>query len=187
MQDNRSGSRRGYERKEARQLPCFFSSAGSLRRHSTAWAWQAIPILEHMVLEASRRQVTQRSVHSAHPGGCAWTAGSFAGTGGLPGAFGTISADGNVGLAEQFAHSGGGSAAWATTIALTATAITSEPQRMRASDNDRGNIVSPHPCAAMCDNTVSMLVKGSGMTNYSAFARTLWSLADIRCACLLVA
>jgi hypothetical protein len=118
------------EREQAPQFPYLFSSAGSVRRHSTAWAWQAIPILEHIVFPASRRQVTQRSVHSAHPGGCAWTAGSLAGRGGLAGAFGTVSADGNVGSAEQFAHGGGGSAARATTIVMTATAITSEPQRM---------------------------------------------------------
>jgi hypothetical protein len=85
-----------------------------------------------MVPAASRRQVTQRSVHSAHPGGCAWTAGSFAGTGGFAGAFGTISPDGNVGSAEQFAHGAGGSAARATTIALTATAMTSKLRQMRA-------------------------------------------------------
>jgi hypothetical protein len=126
------GSAAPRERKEAHQFPYLFSSAGSLRRHSTAWAWQAIPMLEHMVFAASRRQVTQRSVHSAHPGGCACTAGSFAGTGGFAGAFGTISPDGNVGSAEQFAQGSRGSAARATTIALAATATTSAPQRMRA-------------------------------------------------------
>jgi hypothetical protein len=112
----------------SRQFPCLFSCAGSLRRHSTAWAWQAIPILEHMVFPLSRRQVTQRSVHSAHPGGGAWTAGSLACTGGFAGALGTVSADGNVGSAERFAHDGGDSAARAAAIAMTATAITSDPQ-----------------------------------------------------------
>jgi len=93
---------------------------GSARTHSTAWGWQATPIFEHVIFPASRWQVTQRSVHSAHPGSCAWTAGSFGGTDGLAGASGTISADGNVCAAEQFAHGGGGSTARATTIMASA-------------------------------------------------------------------
>jgi hypothetical protein len=106
------------------QFPRFFSSAGSARMHSTAWGWQAAPILEHAIFPASRWQVTQRSVHSAHPRGCAWTAGEFGGTGDLAGVSGTISADGNVCSAEQFAHGGGASAARATTImASTMTAL----------------------------------------------------------------
>jgi hypothetical protein len=107
--------------KAACQFPRFFSSAGSARKHSTAWGWQAAPILEHAIFPASRWQVTQRSVHSAHPRGCAWTAGEFGGTGDLAGVSGTISADGNVCSAEQFAHSGGASAARATTIVANAT------------------------------------------------------------------
>jgi len=68
-------------------------------------------MFEHVIFPASRWQVTHRSVHSAHPGNCAWTAGSFGGTGDWAGASGTISADGNVCLAEQSAHGGGVSAA----------------------------------------------------------------------------
>jgi hypothetical protein len=109
--------------KKRRQFPRFFSSAGSVRTHSTAWGWQATPIFEHVIFPASRWQVTQRSVHSAHPRGCAWTAGSSAGTGDLAGASGTISADGNVCVAEQFAHGGGASAARATTIMANAMMV----------------------------------------------------------------
>ena len=68
-------------------------------------------MFEHVTFPASRWQVTQRSVHTAHPGSCAWTAGSFGGTGGLAGASGTMSADGNVCSAAQFPHGTGASAA----------------------------------------------------------------------------
>src|SRR5262249_6766836 len=102
--------------KGTRQFPRFFSSAGSARTHSTALGWQAMPIFEQLICPASRWQVTQRSVHSAHPGGCAWTAGFFGGTRDLAGASCTISADGNVCAAWQFAHGGGTSAAWAAAV-----------------------------------------------------------------------
>jgi hypothetical protein len=109
----------------ARQFCCFFSSAGSLRTHSTPWGWQATPIFEHVIFPASRRQVTQRSVHAAQPGGRAWTAGLFGGT--EAGRSGTISADGNVRSAAQFAHGAGASAAPVATIMaspMTALAMT---------------------------------------------------------------
>jgi hypothetical protein len=115
------------------QLPGFFSSTGSLRTHSTTWGWQAIPMFEQAIFPPSRWQVTQRSVHAAHPGGCAWTAGSFGGMGDFAGASGTISADGKVCSAGQFAHIGGGSAARATrVIIMTATTITSGPRQAQA-------------------------------------------------------
>src|SRR5262249_50347207 len=100
----------------ARQFPCFFSSTGSLRTHSTAWGWQAIPMFEHEILPSSRWHTTQRSVHTAQPGRCAWTAGSFGGTEGLAGASGTISADGNVCSVAQSTHGVGVSAAPAATM-----------------------------------------------------------------------
>jgi len=131
-----------------RQFPRFFSSAGSARMHSTAWGWQAAPILEHVIFPASRWQVTQRSVHSAHPRGCAWTAGEFGGKGDLAGASGTISADGNVCSAAQFAHGNGASAARATSVAITAATSTNAPPqvRVRRADNESGiMIVSSHP------------------------------------------
>src|SRR6266446_7520862 len=105
-------------------------------------------MLEHVILPASRRQVTQRSVHSTHPGSCACTAGSLGGTGDLEGASGTISADGNVCSAAQFAHGGGASAAWATSAAVTAATSTNAPPKVRArrADNESGiMIVSSHP------------------------------------------
>jgi hypothetical protein len=103
-------------------------------------------MLEHVILPASRRQVTQRSVHSAHPGSCACTAGWLGGTGDLDGVSGTISADGNVCSAAQFAR-GGASAARATSVAITAAASTNEPTQVRARrvDNESGiMIVSSH-------------------------------------------
>jgi hypothetical protein len=122
-------------------LPCFFSSAGSLRTHSIAWGWQAIPILEHAIFPPSRWQMTQRSVHAAHPGGCAWTGGSFGGTGDFAGASGTISADGSVWSGAQLAGAGG-SAACAARVAVTAATIMNKPQQMRRRrTNNEGNMI----------------------------------------------
>src|SRR5215831_236997 len=130
-----------------RQLLCFLSSAGWLRTHSIAWGWQAMPIFEHVIFPASRWQVTQRSVHSAHPGGCAWAAGWFGGTGNLAGASGTISADGKVWPAAQFAHAGGASAARPASVVMS-TAITNAPrhaQALRTGNESSIMIVSLHP------------------------------------------
>src|SRR5215470_17962633 len=113
--------------KTLRQFPRFFSSAGSARTHSTALGWQAMPILEHVIPPASRWQVTQRSVHSTHPGNCAWTAGSFGGTGDLSGASGTMSAEGNVCPPVRSTPCGGASPALAEVAAanaMTAIAMT---------------------------------------------------------------
>lgn len=71
-------------------------------------------MFEHEIAPARRWQVTQRSVHTAQPGSCAWTAGSFDGA--VAGRSGTTSADGNVCSVAQFAHGGGVSAAPAAAI-----------------------------------------------------------------------
>src|SRR5258708_16972683 len=93
-------------REEAYQFPRCFSSAGSARTHSTARGWQAGPIFEHVIFPASRRQVTQRSVHSTHPHSGACTAGSLDGTRDLAGAPGTTSADGQLGWCAPPEHRG---------------------------------------------------------------------------------
>src|ERR1700730_13551998 len=102
-----------------RQFPCFFSSGGSARTHSTAWGWQAMPMFEHEILPASRWHMTQRSVHTAQPGRCAWTAGSFDGT--VAGGSGTTSADGSACSVAQFTHDGASAALAAMIVATAAT------------------------------------------------------------------
>src|SRR5260370_8550154 len=105
-------------------------------------------MLEHVIFPASRRQVTQRSVHSAHSGSCACTAGSFGGTGDLAGASGTISADGNVCSAAQLAHGGGASAARATSVAMTPATSPNAPPQLRAPRPDAetpAQTLPPHP------------------------------------------
>jgi hypothetical protein len=108
-------------------------------------------MLEQLIFPASRWQVTQRSVHSAHPRGCAWTAGEFGGTGDFAGASGTISADGNVCSAAQLVH-GGASAARATSVAITAATSTKMQPQVGARRTDNGSgimIVSSHPKPTM--------------------------------------
>jgi len=107
-------------------------------------------MFEHVIFPASRWQVTQWSVHSAHPRGCAWTAGSFGGcTGNAAGASGTTPADGNVCWAEQFPH-GGASAGRAATIKASAMMVLA----MIASDDVRGlqsrGMIHPKP-QVRCD------------------------------------
>jgi hypothetical protein len=91
-------------------------------------------MFEHVIFPASRWQMTQRSVHSAHPRGCAWTAGSFGGcTGDAAGASGTTPADGNPCWAGQFRH-GGASAGRTATIKASAVMVLA----MTVSDDVRG-------------------------------------------------
>lgn len=139
-------------------------------------------MFEHVIFPASRRQLTQRSVHSAHPGGCACTAGSFGGTGDWAGASGTISADGNVCSAAQFAHGDGASAARATSAAITAATSTNAlPQvRARRAGNESGiMIVSSHP-EPTTPSLARRATSSSGVPGAAPTRRD--DAADSRCA-----
>jgi hypothetical protein len=112
--------------------------------------------------------VTQRSVHSAHPRGCAWTAGEFGGAGDFAGASGTMSADGNVCSAGQLAH-GGAATARAISIAITAATSTNMPPQVRARRTGNGSgiidrFISSQTSNAFFDQARNLRIQGRSAT-----------------------